>query len=89
MNNSRRFVELKFNKSNITLLIALEDIVSVVEELRSETKGSEEYKAIRITTIHRETHLCDYSCYAMLNHYLCSWDDVPSYIEMGLKDKNT
>jgi len=75
MNNSRRFVELKFNKSDIALFIALEDIVSVMEELRSETRGSEVYKAIRITTIHRESHLCDYSCYAMLKHYLTDWKE--------------
>jgi hypothetical protein len=75
MANCRRFVELKFNKSDMTLFIALEDIVSVMEELRSEIKGSEEYKAIRITTIQRETHLCDYSCYAMLKHYLTNWKE--------------
>lgn len=77
MANCRRFVELKFNKSNISLLIALEDIVSVVEEMHAEGSGQafKEYKAIRITTIHRESHLCDYSCYETLKHYLTDWKE--------------
>lgn len=90
MNELKRFVELRYPNSSLKYILALEDIVTVHEEIRAEmiSKELHEYKEIRIITNHREHYLCDYSHYAMLKHYLCDWDDVPSYIEMGLKDKN-
>ena len=90
MNELKRFVELKYPNSSINYMLALEDIVTVQEELRAEMIGKElhESKEIRIITIQREHYLCDYSKYEMLKHYLCSWDDVPSYIKMGLKEKS-
>ena len=90
MNELKRFVELKFNQSDIAILIALEDIVSVVEEMHCQgnEESFKEYKAIRITTIQRDSHLCDYSNYAMLKHYLSSWEELPRFIEQALKEKN-
>ena len=89
MNELKRFVELKYPNSSLKYMLALEDIVTVHEEMHAEmiSKELHEYKEIRIITIQREHYLCDYSHYEMLKHYLCNWDDVPSYISMGLKDK--
>ena len=68
----KRFVELKYPNSSINYMLALDDIVTVYEEMHAEMIGKElhETKEIRIVTIQREHHLCDYSHYAMLKHYL-------------------
>jgi hypothetical protein len=73
----KRFVELKYPNSSINYMLALEDIVTVHEEMRAEMIGKElhESKELRIITIQREHHLCDYSHYAMLKHYLVeTWE---------------
>lgn len=72
MSQLKRFVELKYPNSSINYMLALEDIVTVQEELRAEMIGKElhESKEIRIITIQREHYLCDHSCYGMLKHYL-------------------
>lgn len=90
MNELKRFVELKFPNSSINYMLALEDIVTVHEEMHAEMIGKElhESKELRIITTQREHHLCDYSHYEMLKNYLCNWDDAPSYIKMGLKEKS-
>jgi hypothetical protein len=86
----KRYVELSHNKSDLKFVISLDDIVNIQEELWNEGRDEtfKEYKAIRITTVQRDSYLCDYSHYEMLKHYLCNWDDVPSYIKMGLKENN-
>lgn len=88
MSQLKKFVELKCPNSSLKYMLALEDIVTVHEEVRAEMIGKElhQNKEIRIITIQREHCLCDHSHYEMLKHYLCNWDDVPSYIKMGLKE---
>ena len=88
MPDLKRFVELKFPNSSINYMRAIEDIVTVHEEIRAEMIGKElhESKELRIITTQREHHLCDHSHYEMLKHYLCSWDDVPSYVKRGLRE---
>ena len=68
----KRFVELNYPNSSINYMLALEDIATVHEETHAEMIGKELHtsKELRIITIQREHHLCDYSHYAMLKHYL-------------------
>lgn len=75
----KRFIELTLYESQRKALIALEDILDVVEQNRCDGKlGKDSYiafKTIKVYTTHTVTYECDYSCYEMLKHYLCDWKE--------------
>lgn len=73
----KKFIELTFYSSKMKSLVALEDIIDVVERMRCEGKKElfREFKIIEVRTTTGITYECDYSCYEMLKHYLCDWKE--------------
>jgi hypothetical protein len=74
MNEIKRFVELNLAESNRNVLIALEDVIEVIEENRCVgkfgTPSYKEYKIIRVYTKNHNAYECNYSEYEKLKHFL-------------------